>query len=220
MGSRVARSVLTIAGAGAILAGMLVSAVAGSRAVEPAPAEPAPAVAMLAGADILASLRQMGLNPIGEPVLRGPYYVMHAYDPRGIEMRVVVDAQFGDVLSVSPARPLNTVYAPQYERAPRIIHVPPRDEHEGNAAPDAARPPASVDDDDDKQAAPPKPQSKKSAKPRKRAQAPVSPRAVLSAPPAAETKPAAIDPADRFEPPADKGEKSALPPPPPPKTTP
>ncbi|HVZ51071.1 MAG TPA: hypothetical protein VG986_03835 [Pseudolabrys sp.] len=212
---------MTFVGAGALLAGMLAWAAAGSRTVEPAPAAPAPAVAMLAGADILASLRQIGLNPIGEPVLRGPYYVMHAYDPRGIEMRVVVDAQFGDVLSVSPARPLNTVYAPQYERAPRIIHVPPRTGPDSGATSDDSVPPASVEDDDDASVAPDKPGAGKTKKLPKGAQAPDKHRAVLSAPPAAETPPAPINPADRFEPPADKGEKSAPPPPAaPPKTTP
>jgi hypothetical protein len=57
-------------------------------------------------------------------VRRWPYYVLHAYDPRGIEVRVVVDAQFGDILSVAPARPFATAYAPRYERGARIIHVP------------------------------------------------------------------------------------------------
>lgn len=116
--------------AGVVLLAPLVSASAGSR-----PSEPAPAMAAVAGGDIVTSIRQMGLNPIGEPVRRGPYYVLHAYDPRGIEMRVVADADFGDILSVVPARALNAVYAPQYERVPRIIHIPPRGETEHGAPP-------------------------------------------------------------------------------------
>ena len=92
--------------------------------------------------EILTTVRSMGLDPIGEPLRRGPYYVLHAYDPRGVEVRVVADAQLGDILSVTPARaPINT-YTPYYVRGPRIIHVPqrgepaaPRPEHRGDAAP-------------------------------------------------------------------------------------
>jgi hypothetical protein len=81
---------------------------------------------VLPAGDILATLRNMGMEPIGEPARRGPYYVLHAYDPTGIEMRVVADAQFGDVLSIAPANALANIYTPQYRREPRIIHVPRR----------------------------------------------------------------------------------------------
>jgi len=130
MRSFVMKKTLTI-GVGAALAATLLVAGTGSHAVE---AEQV--AAALPSGEFLAGLRQMGLNPIGEPVRRGPYYVMHAYDPRGIEMRVLADAHFGDILSVLPARPLNTVFAPEYVRAPRIIHVPPRgdDDHAKSGA--------------------------------------------------------------------------------------
>ena len=86
--------------------------------------EPVTEADALPAYEILITLRQMGLNPINEPVRRGPYYVLHANDPRGVEVRVVADAQFGDILSVAPAQALNAAYAPRYDRAPRIIHVP------------------------------------------------------------------------------------------------
>ncbi len=180
--SFVRQTVLTAACAGVVLAGASLVAVAGSRALEPAPI----ATALSAG-DLLAGLRQLGLTPIGEPVQRGPYFVTHAYDPYGIEMRVLVDAQFGDVISVVPARPLNAVFAPLYQRAPRIIHVPPR---EGDAADDREAEP-------DRSELQPKPKSK----PRKRAEAAPEPhRAVLSAPPPpADMGAAPAPPTPRFE---------------------
>jgi hypothetical protein len=77
--------------------------------------------------EILATLRSMGLGPTGVLRRRGPYYVLHAYDARGLEVRVVADAQFGDILSVTPAREFVDFYVPTYIRGPRIIHVPLRD---------------------------------------------------------------------------------------------
>ena len=66
----------------------------------------APSIGILPPPDILESVRYLGLDPTGEPVRRGAYYVLHAYDRAGIELRVVADAQFGDVLFMAPA--LNT----------------------------------------------------------------------------------------------------------------
>lgn len=48
--------------------------------------------------------------------------MLHALDTRGVELHVVADAYFGDILSVWPVRPDST--APDYVRVPRIIHVP------------------------------------------------------------------------------------------------
>jgi len=90
----------------------------------------------------------MGLDPISQPARRGTYYILHAYDPSGIEVRVVADAQFGDVLSVVPARTLNNFYAPHYQRGPRIIHVP-------QAGANDSRDESSLSDDDDETAAVP-----------------------------------------------------------------
>ena len=89
--------------------------------------------------EILATVRSMGLGPTGVLRRRGPFYVLHAYDARGLEVRVVADAQFGDILSVTPARELVDFYVPAYIRGPRIIHVlPPRDATDGDE--DAAPP--------------------------------------------------------------------------------
>ena len=83
----------------------------------------APSIGILPPPDILESVRYLGLDPKGEPVRRGAYYVLHAYDRAGIELRVVADAQFGDVLFMAPA--LNTSLTPPYVRAARIIQVVP-----------------------------------------------------------------------------------------------
>src|SRR4249919_4393015 len=83
----------------------------------------APSIGTLPPTDILESVRYLGRDPTGEPVRRGAYYVLHAYDRAGIELRVVADAQFGDVLFMAPA--LNTSLTPPYVRAARIIQVAP-----------------------------------------------------------------------------------------------
>jgi hypothetical protein len=73
-------------------------------------------------ATILDTVREMGLAPNRQTVRRGPYYVLHAVDLRGIERRIVADAYFGDILSITPAWPYS--YVPYYVRAPHIIQVP------------------------------------------------------------------------------------------------
>ncbi len=79
--------------------------------------------------EVLSTIRGLGFDPISQPVRRGNYYVLHAYDARGSEMRIVADVQFGDIVSVSPARAANAAYAPQQPyvyggAGPRIIQVP------------------------------------------------------------------------------------------------
>ena len=102
-----------------IVAGGLLSGAARAQAPELG----APSIGILPPPDILASVTYLGLDPKGDPVQRGPYYVLHAYDRAGIQLRVVVDAQFGDVLFMAPA--LNTSLTPPYVRAARIIQVAP-----------------------------------------------------------------------------------------------
>lgn len=86
--------------------------------------EPVTAADVMPSYEILTRVRTLALDPIGEPVRRGPYYILHAYDRRGAEVRVVADAQFGDVLSVTPAT-LVTPQGPGTVGGARIIHVTP-----------------------------------------------------------------------------------------------
>jgi hypothetical protein len=87
-----------------------------------APGEPVTAADAMPAYEILTTVRELGLDPISQPLQRGPYYVLHAIDPLGVEMRVVADAQLGDILSVTPARPYD--FVPYYFNGPRIIEVP------------------------------------------------------------------------------------------------
>jgi hypothetical protein len=100
---------------------------AGSRYFEPVTAADA-----MPPYEILTRVRTLALDPIGEPVRRGPYYILHAYDRRGTEVRVVADAQFGDVLSVMPATLLTP--GPGTVGGARIIHVPAPGEETADAA--------------------------------------------------------------------------------------
>lgn len=77
--------------------------------------------------EIADSVRAAGLDPSGEPSLRGRYYVLHAVNSRGMEMRVLADAQDGDILSILPARRHPGVYR-RYSGSARIIHVPRPDD--------------------------------------------------------------------------------------------
>jgi hypothetical protein len=88
---------------------------------------------------VLSTLHIMGLDRISQPARRGPYYIMHAYDPLGVEVRVVADAEFGDILSIAVADVLN--YPPLYVREPRIIHVPQPDDPDVTSSTPPAAPP-------------------------------------------------------------------------------
>lgn len=81
-----------------------------------------PLVGILPPEDILAAVRYFGLEPEGAVVRRDGYYVLHAFDGTGIELRIVADAQFGDILFMGPA--FNASLTPPYIRAAHVIHVP------------------------------------------------------------------------------------------------
>jgi len=223
---------LTIGIVGSALAATLTFVAASSVKREPvAEAEALPVH------QILTTVRSMGLNPTGEPVRRGPDYVLHAHDRRGVEMRVIVDAHFGDVLSITPARALNAAYTPNYERGPLIIHIPQTDKREEKAK---ERPivkernePAVTNKDDveEEAAAPPSsrvvPPLRTTPRWPLRSDAPLPPsgprRAVLSAPPppAGDLSPiqpeqhldSKIDGGDKFVVPRDSAIASGAPPP-------
>ena len=98
------------------------------------------------------SLRSTGLDPIGQPVRRGPNYVLRAIDDNDREVSVVINARSGDILSVTPVQTASRMPPPRggvsmgpYERMPPG-YIPP-----GAAAAATALPVA--DDDDDAAAA-------------------------------------------------------------------
>src|SRR5690348_16575375 len=176
---------------------------AGSRYLEPTTDADA-----MPGYEILTRVRALALDPIGQPLRRGPYYILHAYDRRGIEMRVVADAHFGDVISVTPAS-LVTPQGPGTVGGARIIHVTGPGEEKASLEPSA--------DPDAEEAEEPAPPARQAVRPRthrkpavRHEQAvrrpftsapppPAEHRAVLSAPPpAADDGPSPIRPTPRF----------------------
>ncbi|MBI4367614.1 MAG: hypothetical protein HY543_12430 [Deltaproteobacteria bacterium] len=212
---------LTIGIVGAALAATLTFVAASSIKRQPVTEADA-----LPAYEIVTTVRSMGLNPISEPVRRGPNYVLQAYDARGVEMRVVADAHFGDILSVVPARASNVAFAQNYQRGPRIIHVPQAGERDDRANDRASvndrDEPAATNDDDDEEAAP-APRRRTTPAPRAtprwpaRSDAPPSPapplqrrsdapppppqaprRTVLSAPPPPADGPTPIRPTPRY----------------------
>ena len=98
-----------------------------------ASAEPLSAGRVLPPPEVNSIVRSMGLVPTGRPVREGLTYSVIATDPRGRPVRVVIDARFGDVLSVRRVVALGPgAYPP-----PRLYRVAPW------ARPDF-RPPGSI----------------------------------------------------------------------------
>jgi hypothetical protein len=102
---------------------------------------------VLPPAEINTIVRSMGLVPTGRPVREGLAYAVLATDPRGRQVRVIVDARFGDVLSV---RRVIAMGPPGAYPAPRVYGVAPwmRPDFRppgliGRADPYRADPPAS-----------------------------------------------------------------------------
>ena len=172
--------------------------------------------------EILNNVRALGFRPTTQALRRGPYYVMHAIDPRGMEVRVVADAQLGDIVSVAP------IVAPRISAGPRIIHVPQPGERADRSTDTDDDEAAATDEngDDDIAPLPPRrqpaqrrieaPPSRASAEPLPRpkpAPRPVGPpRNVLSAPPPpAGTSLTPIYPTPRFDTKNEPAEKFAPP---------
>jgi hypothetical protein len=61
---------------------------------------PLPGGRVLPPPEINSIVRSMGLVPTGRPIREGLTYAVIATDPRGRPVRVIIDARFGDVLSV------------------------------------------------------------------------------------------------------------------------
>jgi hypothetical protein len=54
----------------------------------------------LAPYEILTSVRSSGFDPVGQPTRRGPRYEVAAVDPYELDVRLIVDAQTGQILAV------------------------------------------------------------------------------------------------------------------------
>jgi hypothetical protein len=78
---------------------LLVSApIAGAE--ERLPVAPDVPPGSLAAQEILSRIRSGGFDPVGQPVRRGPRYEVAAVDPYELDVRLIVDAQTGQILAV------------------------------------------------------------------------------------------------------------------------
>jgi hypothetical protein len=113
----------------AIYAVLLAASFAGSA---PAFAQAYPPTGTLRRFEVVALVRSTGLEPLSRPVRQGPTYVLHAVNPAGREVRVVVDARQGHIVRVIPLAPARNVAAleapplpPPYARPPAGIAAVP-----------------------------------------------------------------------------------------------
>jgi hypothetical protein len=87
-----------------------------------------PAATALPPYEIVAIVRSTGLEPLSRPVRHGPNYLLHAVDPAGHPVRVVVDARLGRIVSVAltaHARFRAPVAPAPYGRPPAAIAMVP-----------------------------------------------------------------------------------------------
>ena len=84
--------------------------------------------------EIMSIVRSTGLTPLTRPMRRGPYYVLVAVDRVGRQMRVVVDAQLGDIVNLRPALAAGS-YGPELGRPVAMPGVAPPPADIGGAAP-------------------------------------------------------------------------------------
>jgi hypothetical protein len=68
--------------------------------------------------EIVTIVRSTGLTPLDRPLRRGTTYVLRAVGANGREMRVVVDARYGDILSVTPTVSASRAPAPDVRMGP------------------------------------------------------------------------------------------------------
>jgi hypothetical protein len=74
--------------------------------------------------EVMRLVRARGLTPVSRPVMVGPNYIVHATDRNGDLKRVVVDAEFGDILRVvSLNRPPPPSAPPAWARPPRSLDL-------------------------------------------------------------------------------------------------
>jgi hypothetical protein len=79
--------------------------------------------------EIVTIIRSTGLDPLGRPMRRGAHYVLHAVGDDDREVRVLVNARSGKILSVTPvetaSRLLPGAAVERYEPMPSAGYIPP-----------------------------------------------------------------------------------------------
>jgi hypothetical protein len=184
---------------------------------QPAPLPPG-AVAGLAPVipvqEIGKILRARGFAPQATPVLNGEAYQVRAIDRYGRQVRVAIDARYGDILMVRPIAMMPPgAYGPRPYGPPPGYYgdEPPTGAVGAYPPPPGAAPPRSAALTP---AHPPVPRPKPVAKPAAVTPAPAAPEAapVAASPASSEPAPAAAPPAEPTAPAAPPADKPALPP--------
>jgi hypothetical protein len=98
--------------------------------------------------EILTMLRSTGFDPIGQPVRRGPNYVLRAIDDNDREVNLVINARSGDILSVTPIQTAS--------RLPPGVSMGPYERMPPGYIPPGGRGSYSLPDTDDDDDAPPR----------------------------------------------------------------
>jgi hypothetical protein len=75
--------------------------------------------------EIMRVVRSAGLAPLSRPVRRGPTYVVVAANRSGGQMRVVVDAVTGDIMTVNPMVAMRPYGAQPYYPGGAPLNEPP-----------------------------------------------------------------------------------------------
>jgi hypothetical protein len=116
-----------VIGAGLLLLNLATAGLADAQTIYTGPGI---SEAVLPPYEIMSIVRTTGLTPLTRPMRRGPYYVLVAVDRVGRQMRVVVDAQLGDIVNLRPALAAAS-YGPEVARPlgpPAVVPAgPPAD---------------------------------------------------------------------------------------------
>jgi hypothetical protein len=118
-----------------------VSAPASAQYYIPRPMVP---IGPLPPASVSEMVRQMGLEPVGAPVRSGPVYFQRAADYYGKPLRVVIDAQRAQVVSVEPVDGPPMMHGGPYASAGAPYWRRPSPYPYGMPDDDAIAPPGSV----------------------------------------------------------------------------
>jgi hypothetical protein len=105
----------------------LVGAAAAQTVLPPPPGPQAvrpPAAGLVPPHEVLTIVRSTGLNPLERPARRGANYALRAVEPDGQQVRVVVDARSGEILSVTPLRRQQLAPGPGIAAAPALTPGP------------------------------------------------------------------------------------------------
>jgi hypothetical protein len=113
-----------VIGAGLLLLNLATAGLADAQTIYTGPGI---SEAVLPPYEIMSIVRTTGLTPLTRPMRRGPYYVLVAVDRVGRQMRVVVDAQLGDIVNLRPALAAAS-YGPEVARPLAAVPAgPPAD---------------------------------------------------------------------------------------------